>query len=719
MGLYVQREALLTAQKALDITGNNLSNIETEGYVRQRVDLASVANNKNILGYNSAIGLAGRGSEIVGVAQVRDALIDTKFRNYTSDYSDSNTKTEMLTQLEDALDNLESEDTGFMSVLAGLKSALQGYSSDNADRRELGTIVMNNARSVADMLRALNSRVSDISSQTLSEAQHAAKTVNTTLTQLAALNDSIKNAYINMGYIELSNNNYMVQGEYGPLELKDEFHRLADTLSEYGEVSVNELDDGSFTVTLAGRMVVSTNQYAQVAFRDKSYDIPTVPRNPNSAPLTDAQKDELANPDPGDLQLVVLNAGVKDPSTGKYSGLKSQKEWNDLETFLYNMGKTTDDFLRGDGEILFDRYSADPLTRKVSELWENHQLDDITDAATGMLSGSIRGLIDLYNGKGTYAKDGENAYEGVEYFRGLIDSFAKTFADTLNGIYNKDDHTYPGIDNEDDQLLFKYDYRYYYTDPAGERQDASYFIDMTTGSLASDRFGYSSDKDLATEVYLRVSDSNGRAVNVLDIPEVAAQIKTLVGGGGTLDAANLQVIVDNYLLGAGLTDPKYALTVNETGALATAVDSSTVTGVAGSLAVSDFWQANSEFISNPDGYNEANALDNSWINRMIGAFNVKQAYAGNASTYVFEDFVSHYGNELGNRIQYETKLTGTSEVMLLSVMDIRDSVIGVSIDEEGINMMNYQKWYNAIARMTTAMDEALDRLINATGRVGL
>jgi flagellar hook-associated protein 1 FlgK len=45
--------------------------------------------------------------------------------------------------------------------------------------------------------------------------------------------------------------------------------------------------------------------------------------------------------------------------------------------------------------------------------------------------------------------------------------------------------------------------------------------------------------------------------------------------------------------------------------------------------------------------------------------------------------------------------------------------MGVNVDEEGINMMNYQKWYNAIARMTTTLDEALDRLITSTGRVGL
>ena len=62
MGLYVQREAILLAQKALDITGNNISNINTPGYTRQRLDICSVANKKGTLGYNTGVSLAGRGS---------------------------------------------------------------------------------------------------------------------------------------------------------------------------------------------------------------------------------------------------------------------------------------------------------------------------------------------------------------------------------------------------------------------------------------------------------------------------------------------------------------------------------------------------------------------------------------------------------------------------------------------------------------------------------
>ncbi len=52
------------------------------------------------------------------------------------------------------------------------------------------------------------------------------------------------------------------------------------------------------------------------------------------------------------------------------------------------------------------------------------------------------------------------------------------------------------------------------------------------------------------------------------------------------------------------------------------------------------------------------------------------------------------------------------------IADSRDSVTGVSLDEEVMNLLRYQQSYSAAARLMTAMDEALDTLINNTGVVG-
>lgn len=51
--------------------------------------------------------------------------------------------------------------------------------------------------------------------------------------------------------------------------------------------------------------------------------------------------------------------------------------------------------------------------------------------------------------------------------------------------------------------------------------------------------------------------------------------------------------------------------------------------------------------------------------------------------------------------------------------DRRQSVNGVSLDEEMINLTRFQRGYQAASRAFSTMDEALDVLINRTGRVGL
>ena len=48
----------------------------------------------------------------------------------------------------------------------------------------------------------------------------------------------------------------------------------------------------------------------------------------------------------------------------------------------------------------------------------------------------------------------------------------------------------------------------------------------------------------------------------------------------------------------------------------------------------------------------------------------------------------------------------------------RDGISGVQLDEEGMNLLHYNKSYSAAARLMTTLDEMLDKLINGTGVVG-
>lgn len=83
MGLYVQRDGLNLAQKALDITGSNITNVKTPGYTRQRLDIVSTKNDNRTLGYVNQVFLAGAGADGKGVTQIRDELLDNQFRKYS------------------------------------------------------------------------------------------------------------------------------------------------------------------------------------------------------------------------------------------------------------------------------------------------------------------------------------------------------------------------------------------------------------------------------------------------------------------------------------------------------------------------------------------------------------------------------------------------------------------------------------------------------------
>ena len=94
---------------------------------------------------------------------------------------------------------------------------------------------------------------------------------------------------------------------------------------------------------------------------------------------------------------------------------------------------------------------------------------------------------------------------------------------------------------------------------------------------------------------------------------------------------------------------------------------------------------------------------------------------GNAHDFQgsFYEYISFISNRLGQTIQYETSRYDSAVTTVDTLLDARDDVSGVQLDEEGINMLNYQKWYSASSRIVTTLDDILDKLINGTGRVGL
>lgn len=74
---------------------------------------------------------------------------------------------------------------------------------------------------------------------------------------------------------------------------------------------------------------------------------------------------------------------------------------------------------------------------------------------------------------------------------------------------------------------------------------------------------------------------------------------------------------------------------------------------------------------------------------------------------------------VGTDSQRATQDASIAATLVSSVDARRQSVSGVSLDEEMANLVRYQRGYQAAARAFTAMDQVIDELINRTGSAGL
>lgn len=74
--------------------------------------------------------------------------------------------------------------------------------------------------------------------------------------------------------------------------------------------------------------------------------------------------------------------------------------------------------------------------------------------------------------------------------------------------------------------------------------------------------------------------------------------------------------------------------------------------------------------------------------------------------------------QLGVQGQQSDRMVKNQEKLLNQIDNFRQSVSGVSVDEEMTNMIKFQHAYNASARVVTAVDQMLDTIIHSMGLVG-
>lgn len=142
------------------------------------------------------------------------------------------------------------------------------------------------------------------------------------------------------------------------------------------------------------------------------------------------------------------------------------------------------------------------------------------------------------------------------------------------------------------------------------------------------------------------------------------------------------------------------------------------------IRVSDGWLEDPSYIKTTTSTTDTGGADN--VLRMISALSSEMKFykdpSDPTSEVLFEGTVNEYMSGLAGELALDSELNrnflDTSNSVLYNLSDTRDSISGVSLDEEGINLLAYQKSYNAAARYFTVLDEAIDKVINGMGIVG-
>ena len=225
------RLGIYAAQHGLRVTGNNISNINTSGYTRQRIDQVSFKTGGSDRYASMMDRHVGNGALVSGINQIRDPYLDIRYRTTSADTSYYDTKLNGLEEIAAILDEVgrggkDGDDAtkgdGLLyAQLQDLATKLRAYGA--SPTKENDTLVRGAAEALTMMFRDYANRLEQVRKDTVDDLGKTVEGANGILTNIRNLNESIREAEIH--------------GDKA-LELRDERNRQIDALSEYMHIKV-------------------------------------------------------------------------------------------------------------------------------------------------------------------------------------------------------------------------------------------------------------------------------------------------------------------------------------------------------------------------------------------------------------------------------------------------------------------------------------------------
>ena len=667
-GSFTQaRLAIYASQKGMSVTGNNISNINTKGYTRQRVDQSSFHASGSDRYYSTTDSRIGNGVLCTGVSQLRDPYLDIRYRGQMSSVSAMDTKLGGLESIQAILDEVGDGEDGFGIIgnqLDKLFNALEQL-SDQTGHAVYDTQVRAAAKALTDQIKAYASRLSEHYDNTVTGFKEDLKTVNSILGSIRDLNAVIRKNEIH--------------GDPA-LELRDERNLLIDQLSEYMKIDVTYTTEDIGGGQTVEKLVIKLGG-----------------ANPDPAVETDSTTlvdgvyaaqfsiDQVARLNPN------YDAAVKDQADPAFG-----------------------QFLKPDG--------TGTNNKKLAQMIDSPNFDltvsELKDAKGGLLYTLEKGdrtEIDQagYKTKADTVENPDGSLTITTYEKVGTKYYKQVYTRTPSTAVSLDDNDLYGALQSSRELLTE----------AGEFSPEKTITDVDENAASKRGIPYyqRSLDLLANQIAKVFNEANqgyvynekGQYIDEDGDPlELDGVI--LTAGKDLSDTQKEHLEKNGVFVGFNLFSVRG--------------DKDDAEGInASNISISDTWSSGEQIISSfmrPSGL-DAPTTDSSNILHMIALFTTKMDYRPSSvapdSTDdpmfhgTFAEMWNNVGSVLGQDMEVTSILLDNYYASAVNLSASRDAVSSVDLNDEAMNLMQYSKSYNAACRLMTTFDSLLDKLINGTG----
>jgi len=671
----IARSGMSVSERALEVTGHNISNVNTKGYARQQA-ISVTSSYYNTQGYQ-----IGLGATIQNIRQIRHQFLDNIYRRENTSLGYWETRNKTLEDIQYILgDPME---RGLQEVMNQFWDAWQELSKDPSSLT-VRALVVQRGEALVDQINHIGKQIDKLQDDLNQELKVRIDELNSITRQIAALNTEILKCEINGD----NANDY-----------RDQRNALVDRLSKLANIEVNEMQDGQLDITIGGYVLVTkdkqTSLVAETSSKSGLFYIPKIMGTEIEVPIKSGIikgimesrgevmgiRGSIENGTPNTKADITFVVDISDSNKDNLS-----KVQDSIETYINELKRRGLDY-----NLRLVTYSGSAVSS-----YSFSNAEDFRDAVksltpTSDTGGDFGAVVSYLESIGDFSPE-TNKY-AVVFSGGDLGVSESTADDYVSALKDKSI-----------KMSIVTDSSYYNAGTAEGIAGWNVISDGTSGSLFD--INSADFEALMTDISNSINSDINKEISMVEesssiLSDLRKRINALV---------NVLVREVNYLHTSGKTlgppsvpgedffvaiNPDYPLEM-------------------GNIKLNDKIILNlSNIVASKSGASGdntialaiANLRGNKCLSDAKGILSIDEYYQ-----LIILD-VGNRGSEAAGISESQRKLVNYADSQ-------RQAIMGVSMDEEVSNMLKYKFSYTAASRALNVIDEMIDTIISRMGLVG-